>query len=269
MGILKRLFGVKGEEQKAIAEQDDKSNAEAVYSQQRGKPPAVIVNRLNEISWNDWNNPPPNVLVMENIKIAGVTYTNPDGVSRQEILARMIRWEVVDLVHEASNPHDPNAVAIIGGMGQIGYVPAGTITGLHKLLDSGIKTQCKLSHLYGGKDEKSWGGMIDIHIVAPLETVVMDARVVGITGKNADGELREDIAEWLEVGDVVGLEAGESDEGETIIRVLHEGAEFGRLDKRVAAKVLPHMLNGAYMQLLVSAVEAEGERKIFISIAYL
>jgi|GEM_PF-3143833 len=266
MGIIKRLFGGECVSQKMQPEQGSTAQAPPAIVPQSGKPPATIVNRLNEISWNDWNNPQPNVFVVENIKIAGVTHNNPDGVSRQEILARMVRWEVVVLVREPNNPHDPNAVAIVGGMGQIGYVPAGTITGLHKIIDAGIKTQCKLSHLYGGKDGKSWGGMIDIHIVVPLESVIADARVVGVAGKNAEGELREDIAEWLEVGDDVELEVDENDDGDHVVKVLREGAEFGRLGKKDSHKVLPHLLSGKLLKASVSAVEDEDGRKISIVI---
>jgi len=264
MGFLKRLFS--GQDEKENAQPTQKESNIVNPVQQSGKSPALIVNRLNEISWNDWNNPPPNVLIKENVKIAGVTHNNPDGVSRQEILARMMRWEVVDLVREPGNPHDPNAVAIFGGMGQIGYVPMVAIPGLHKILDAGIKTQCKLTNLYGGKEGKSWGGTIDIHIVAPLGATT-EARVVGITGKNEEGVSRADIADWLEVGNVVALEVEEDDEGESIIKVLHENEEFGRLGKKDAGRVLQFVAEGKMFGATISAVDGEdGNKKITIAI---
>jgi hypothetical protein len=56
-------------------------------------------------------------------KIAGVSFTNPDGSSRQAALARCRAGENLRLVREADNPHDDEAVAVYSRHGeQLGYV---------------------------------------------------------------------------------------------------------------------------------------------------
>lgn len=60
--------------------------------------------------------------------VAGETFKNPDGVSRQTILSHAEPGAGVYLVAEPTNQHDPDAVAVYldaggGATAQIGYLP--------------------------------------------------------------------------------------------------------------------------------------------------
>lgn len=58
-----------------------------------------------------------------NTKLAGVTFKNSDGSSRQAALRSCVVGEVLELRREPKNPYDPNAVAVVRGTGdQIGYL---------------------------------------------------------------------------------------------------------------------------------------------------
>jgi hypothetical protein len=57
-------------------------------------------------------------------KVAGVSYRNHDGTSRQKIIPRCRAGELLRLEHEPDNPHDINAIRILRqDGGQIGYLP--------------------------------------------------------------------------------------------------------------------------------------------------
>jgi hypothetical protein len=61
--------------------------------------------------------------------LAGATFPNLDGTSRQDALNRVHRATmpiVLELVREPDNPCDENAIAVFlpGGETQIGYIPA-------------------------------------------------------------------------------------------------------------------------------------------------
>jgi hypothetical protein len=59
------------------------------------------------------------------LPVAGESFANADGTSRQDILGRCAGGEFLRLDPEPDNPHDRNAVKICRLNGeQIGYVPA-------------------------------------------------------------------------------------------------------------------------------------------------
>jgi len=60
--------------------------------------------------------------------VVGETFANPNGVSRQDVLARSTPGCEAYLIPEPSNQHDPDAVAVYidtgnGDTAQIGYLP--------------------------------------------------------------------------------------------------------------------------------------------------
>jgi hypothetical protein len=58
-------------------------------------------------------------------KVAGVSYPNEDGTSRQWIVRRCAMLEKLNLVHDEHNAHDPNAIRVLRGNGQqLGFLPA-------------------------------------------------------------------------------------------------------------------------------------------------
>lgn len=59
-------------------------------------------------------------------KVAGVTFPNPDGSSRQQSLSKCKKGMRIILEPEPTNKYDPNAIKVIAeGVGQIGYIPKG------------------------------------------------------------------------------------------------------------------------------------------------
>ncbi|MEO9964846.1 MAG: HIRAN domain-containing protein [Reichenbachiella sp.] len=57
------------------------------------------------------------------IEVAGVTYDNEDGSSRQSIINRLNEGDNISLKKEPHNEHDENAVAVLSGKKRIGYIP--------------------------------------------------------------------------------------------------------------------------------------------------
>ena len=271
MGLFRRLFGP-SKKQETTPQQlfgNEKQTettpplASRVESEPKGKPPEKVVNRVDEIKWADWHAYEGPMKVVKNVKVSGVTHINKDGVSRQEILALMKRWETIDLIREPNNPHDEFAIALYGGMGQIGYIAEGT-PGLGTLMDRGCKTLAKLSHLYGGEDGKNWGCMIELHLLFPENTYVLDAKIVGMTGKNEDGDNRKEIAEYLEIEEPVMFECTEDKNDNPIITVSRGGEEFGRLSKADCRRVTPFLEKATTIVAEVADVGEEVRVSAFI-----
>ncbi|MBI4799658.1 MAG: hypothetical protein HY794_13225 [Desulfarculus sp.] len=202
------------------------------------------------------------------VALAGVTYNNPDGVSRQEILARMQQWETVDLVREPSNPHDKDAIAVVGGMGQIGWVTKNMSGIIAEPLDAGCSVLAKLASLGGGGD-KPYGGKLEIHLTPPPGAVSLHARVVGITGKDSQGNSRRELAEYgTRAGQLVllGLDY-EADWENSQVTVDIAGDNLGRLGKKDAAIVAPMLEEGFYIFASIFKTEMQDDKpKVTVAI---
>jgi hypothetical protein len=85
-------------------------------------------------------------------KVAGVTYRNKDGKSRQRLISQCRVGEELVLKREPDNPADPNAIKVLRVTGeQLGYVPAHVAaSGLASDLDSGERCKCRVASLTGG-----------------------------------------------------------------------------------------------------------------------
>lgn len=57
------------------------------------------------------------------IRVAGVSFHNSNGQSRQEVLRQLRPGDPVRLQPEPDNPFDPDAIRIVTPYGQLGYVP--------------------------------------------------------------------------------------------------------------------------------------------------
>ena len=72
-------------------------------------------------------------------KIAGVTFPNPDGSSRQEFIQKCRPDEQVFLEPEPDNRFDPNAVRVVRKTDeQLGYLPAGLAESVAAGLRDGV-----------------------------------------------------------------------------------------------------------------------------------
>ena len=203
-----------------------------------GREPERIINREIDTNRNYRFDPPRNTLIVNDIPVVGVTFNNPDGVSRQKILRHMKRWETVDIVREPNNEHSSNAIAVVGGMGNIGHIGREYERYFSSLIDSGATVFAKLSAIYGGNDGKNFGAKVELHF--KLDTMsCFEEKVVGIKGNNENEEDRSGIASELKTGDLIFLSIDDFDEKE---RVFVEGAlygNFGKLNARGAKEIYP------------------------------
>lgn len=98
-------------------------------------------------------------------KVVGVTFANPDGTSRQEIISKMQKGNPVSLVREPNNLYDPNAIAVYFGEEQVGYIARGEAELLSQLMDLGGSLIAKAEAI--GQNKES--GMYYLHILVSEE----------------------------------------------------------------------------------------------------
>lgn len=267
MGLLDWLFRSQKVAQSPVSQ---KNSAIATKPPQdlgppKGRPPAETINRIKTIKWEDWNAYEGPMMVFERVQVAGVTHVNDDGVSRQEILARMQRWETIDLVRDLKNKHDDYAVGVYGGMGQIGYIKQPDNRHFARLIDKGCTTLARMSSLHGGKGGKNCGCALEVHVLFPEGTTMLyDAKVVGISGKNDMGDSRAENAEEVESGDIAMLDADYGGNGDPLITVDAGPGEIGRLTKTDAKKIHARLIDGKFC--FAKVVEALPEIKVTVAV---
>ena len=99
-------------------------------------------------------------------KIVGVTYDNPDGTNRQNILRRMkdkgCEDERLTFVHEKNNPRDPNAVMILNKKNEcLGYAES-----VAAMLDDELDVHAYIINFTGGTASRpAIGCNIDIPMI--------------------------------------------------------------------------------------------------------
>ena len=82
--------------------------------------------------------------------VVGVTFDNPDGSNRQEILEHCKKAQLISLVREYDNPHDTYAIQVLTTSGsQIGYIPSGDQR-LYGHIDRGGITTARIHSVTGG-----------------------------------------------------------------------------------------------------------------------
>lgn len=224
---------------------------------------------FSRISWNDWHQPPEGTIILRSIPLAGTTFDNPDGVNRQDVLAQVEQWERVNLVREANNSYDVNAVAVISSKGQLGYLPREQAKSIARHMDSGCSTLAKLSGVFGGQDGKSLGAKLEVHLIPPAGVSNIFAKVVGITGKNEYGAERKEVAEYLQVGEQVLLEQDWDERtGASIFRVSSgSDGDFGKLGSKDTKKLDQIFLDVKTLEAFISYAEIDENDRPHIEIA--
>jgi hypothetical protein len=89
--------------------------------------------------------------------IVGESFFNPDGSSRQEIIATLVDGESVFLLRESTNAFDPEAVAVCVMRGnddllQIGYLSRPDATVYATLIDAGMAAMGDVAFVGGGDE---------------------------------------------------------------------------------------------------------------------
>ena len=102
-------------------------------------------------------------------KVVGVTKRNADGRERQKVIARCRVDDLLLLIREKDNPHDPNAIAVYRATNeQIGYISADIAEELAPDMDSDVPISVRISDLTGGTPEKpSRGVNLEIRVFKP------------------------------------------------------------------------------------------------------
>ena len=85
-------------------------------------------------------------------KIVGVSFENPNGPSRQELIAALPAPPcLLHLQRQLDNPYDSNAIAVLDDKGrQLGFLSKDISSRLANELDKGIQIQAKAIQVTGG-----------------------------------------------------------------------------------------------------------------------
>lgn len=96
-------------------------------------------------------------------RLAGTTYGNLDGSSRQAVIATLKPHDELQLVHEPDNEADKNAVRVLATSGlQIGYLEARLAGETMRRSAKGIITRAFVSNLTGGRSGQVLGCTLGI-----------------------------------------------------------------------------------------------------------
>ena len=97
-------------------------------------------------------------------KVKGVTFEG-----RQDTIGGLRVGATLELVREAANEHDPNAIAVRYGALQLGYISAGMAAHLAPAFDAGARYRARVASLTGG-GEKNRG--VNIYVERDAEATV-------------------------------------------------------------------------------------------------
>lgn len=93
--------------------------------------------------------------------VAGESFENYDGSSRQKILKRCVAGETIELVHEKGNRYDRWAVQVLRENGeQIGYLPSEQSEEFMQRMQSGCGYIAGLIEVTGGTFDKPHRGAV-------------------------------------------------------------------------------------------------------------
>ena len=136
-------------------------------------------------------------------KVAGVTFPNRDGSSRQEIIQRCCSHEQPYLEPEPDNPADPNAIRVVRETGeQLGYLPAALAEGVAHGFQDGWSYVAFVSSVFTPDDAYNTYGLavlarqhgVPFYVAAPVSTIDLGtARGDGIPIEERG---REEVAEF-------------------------------------------------------------------------
>ena len=88
-----------------------------------------------------------------NTKVVGVTYDNPDGKNRQDIIKGLTTRSNIALERDYANLYDPNAIRVVDSEGnQLGFLGRDISANLAPRMDKGEVITASISALTGGGD---------------------------------------------------------------------------------------------------------------------
>jgi hypothetical protein len=141
--------------------------------------------------------------------VAGITYANADGSSRQVVLGRCRKGEGLKLVREPANSYDRNAVGVRRSNGeQLGYLPRELARKVAPLLDGGSLCQAKIVRLES----------LQYYVACTINVVIFERGKVPFDGEQPDASTSTQRA------------AGSGDELITCKRCANNGRYYCRVD---------------------------------------
>lgn len=73
------------------------------------------------------------------LKVVGVTFTNEDGISRQDIIKELCSNDKITIRREPTNKFDTNAIAVWSEKGQVGYIGKDYASIISPMMDGGAQ----------------------------------------------------------------------------------------------------------------------------------
>ncbi len=101
--------------------------------------------------------------------INGVSFKNPDDMSRQYIIRKYAKvGKPLEFHHDKDNPYDQNAISVwmIKPHLQLGFLSQDLASQYAKRIDSGLILQGKITDITGGTEDKPTMG-VNIQITNP------------------------------------------------------------------------------------------------------
>jgi hypothetical protein len=118
-----------------------------------------------------------------NLHVAGVSHRNKDGTKRQDILRDCREGEVVQLLPEPENPHDPNAIRVCRRNGeQIGYIDQANASRLAEDLAAGWTYRVTVGEILHKPGTRSYGMMLQLEVLTM--SAVTESRLVTETRRD-------------------------------------------------------------------------------------
>lgn len=115
--------------------------------------------------------------------LAGESFKNPDGSSRQVEIGRCRAGETVTLIRDPQNQHDANAIMALSRRGVgIGMVARDNAEWLAAIMDKGRPVEARIKEVCQAPGTRSKGIVIDCLIDggAPGEPKSFFARILGL-----------------------------------------------------------------------------------------
>jgi hypothetical protein len=99
-------------------------------------------------------------------RIAGTRHKNVDGSSRTRLIGRLEPLDRLHFEHEPTNPHDPNAVRVLGEDGrQVGYLPREVAADVVEKSRRGHEFACFVEDVIEEDDSRRLAWFVDLFVV--------------------------------------------------------------------------------------------------------
>jgi hypothetical protein len=207
-------------------------------------------------------------------KVAGVSFENKDGTSRQSLILQCKKYDRIALVPEPENPHGSTAVRVENASGtQLGYLPHSVSVEHSGQIDQWMAV---VRHIYPRKADTPAALVICLlrmvavdnseraifektfkHGVGKHSDLHFPSRMDRSYGLNEDGSDRQNLIAKCEKNQELYLNREpKNDHDSNSIRVCNESGQLlGYLERRTAAELAPQMDSGRHWAAIVQSIK--------------